>query len=724
MSKFMFEEELMRLRTQWLRRLSGLSVVLVMLTVGLQQISAQNLPVFRIGVLDDIDGSLFKGAQLATERINAAGGVQGADGTLFRLELVIQPIDALNAAESIANLGQASVIAVIGPETSAEALSNLPALQALGVPVLTTATDDTLNARDNTDVILRLRAQEALQGRALANYLTTDIGASSVVTVQLDLESTASVVGFSTAMNALGRPLQQALLFDQTNPIPRIAQRIISDNDQVVAVYGPPDLASELYLALRSADWGGVFAYNRASEAAFRNAIPTGQLRGILTTNTWSYGLNSAESQEFVTLYLRAYGEVPNEIAAATYDGVNLLAEAIGEAGDLLSNLYGIVNFAGVQGFLNPATLTRGEASSNALVLELGIFGAPFPVALYTGNQRQTLTSDDFAQATSTPMATATPEGAYATIDRAVQNVRSGPGTNYDVIGQLRLGETAQVIGANTDFSWVVIAFRGGNGWLSTDILNLQGDRRQIPVVAAPPPPTPLPATAVPTPSPIADIVIVGATPNRLTLGLPFSISVIVANQGALAAGPFAIATSLNPGGVFSSFNLPGLAGGQQMTVQLNGSLGAGSAGPQSIIIVADLNGQVDEGPAGEANNSSFFYNYIADAPLFATNPTGTVTIGDLATYTLDAGSADLQFGAGGLVPLGSSQFALLNGYANLDAVHYGVVTAAPFAASPITPLVPGQVIAIKTDGGNKFAVIYINNASPGNLTFTFRVYE
>ncbi len=710
-----------------LRSLTSFFIVLSLLgllSVSFWVTAAQPLPVFRIGVLADRNSPLGHGAALAAERFNQAGGVRGADGTFFRLELVFQPLDKLNPGASIANLGQASVIAVIGPESSAEALPNLAALQALGVPVLTTATDDTLLARDNTDLILRVRAQEALQGRALANYIVSDVSASSIVTVQLDLESTASVVGFSTAMTALGRPVQQTLLFDAMNPIPRIADQIIRTNPQVVAVYGPPALAGELYLLLREADWGGTFAFNRASEAAFRNAVPTPLLRSILTTSTWSYALNNPISQEFVTLYLRAFAEVPNEIAAAAYDAMTLLAQAIGKPGDLLTNLYSLVNVAGVQGFLNPATLTRGEASNNVVVMELGVFGAPFPVALFAGNQRQPVDDGDFALATSTPAPTPTPDGAFITITRNVQNVRSGPGTNFDVIGQLQRGETVPIIGANVDFSWVVINFRGVNGWLSTDILTLTGDRRQIPIIQSPPTPTPLPPTATPTPPPLADIVIVGATPNRLTLGAPFNVTVAVLNQGSIAAGPFAVASSLNPGGVFSAVNLPGLAAGQQVNVVLSGTLGTGSTGPQSVIIVADLNNEVNEGPAGEANNNIFAYNYIADAPLFAGNPMGQVTIGNLATFTFDVGTQDVQYGGGGLAPLGATQLALLSGFANLDSVHFDAANAAPFAPAPIL-LAPGQIIAVKTDGGNKIAVLRVDAVTPGvSLTFSYRVYN
>jgi hypothetical protein len=56
--------------------------------------------------------------------------------------------------------------------------------------------------------------------------------------------------------------------------------------------------------------------------------------------------------------------------------------------------------------------------------------------------------------------------------------------------------------------------------------------------------------------------------------------------------------------------------------------------------------------------------------------------------------------------------------------VHFDAANAAPFAPAPIL-LAPGQIIAVKTDGANKIAVLQVNAVSPGvSLTFTYRVYN
>src|SRR5690606_2243635 len=180
-------------------------VIMLMIMVSILTISfsqAQALPVFTIGVLDEEDGPLTRGVQLAVKEINDSGGVVGADGTAFQLQLVIQSPETMDFA--IANLEQASVIAVIGPIESETILGNINALTSLGVPILTPATDDTIIVNDDTNLLMRIRAQESLIGRALADYLVNDLNAATVATVQLDLESTVGVIGFTRAASQLG----------------------------------------------------------------------------------------------------------------------------------------------------------------------------------------------------------------------------------------------------------------------------------------------------------------------------------------------------------------------------------------------------------------------------------------------------------------------------------------------------------------------------------------
>src|SRR5437870_3509416 len=98
----------------------GIGLVAIVIWLAFSAVGAQSGPVFRIGVLDDELGPISNGARLAVNAINNAGGVRGADGTLFNLELIIQPTNGgTNLSNAVTALSQASVIAVLGPASNA-----------------------------------------------------------------------------------------------------------------------------------------------------------------------------------------------------------------------------------------------------------------------------------------------------------------------------------------------------------------------------------------------------------------------------------------------------------------------------------------------------------------------------------------------------------------------------------------------------------------------------
>ena len=63
-------------------------------------------------------------------------------------------------------------------------------------------------------------------------------------------------------------------------------------------------------------------------------------------------------------------------------------------------------------------------------------------------------------------------------------NVRSGPGTEYGVVGVIRAGETVDVGGCQG--SWCQVAFDGGTGYASRSYLQMAGAPSAGVVVQAP----------------------------------------------------------------------------------------------------------------------------------------------------------------------------------------------------------------------------------------------
>lgn len=69
---------------------------------------------------------------------------------------------------------------------------------------------------------------------------------------------------------------------------------------------------------------------------------------------------------------------------------------------------------------------------------------------------------------------------AYRTV-----NVRNGPGTQYDIIGQLNSGNEVQITGRSDDDSdWLRVDFQGSEGWVAYFTVTLLGVTDSLPIVS------------------------------------------------------------------------------------------------------------------------------------------------------------------------------------------------------------------------------------------------
>ena len=111
---------------------------------------------------------------------------------------------------------------------------------------------------------------------------------------------------------------------------------------------------------------------------------------------------------------------------------------------------------------------------------------------------------------------TPTPTGAAPTVTVSqATNCRTGPGTAYDQVGALSVGQSAQVVGKYTPANYLIILVSNGSCWLWGQYATVNGDLSGIPEV--PPPPTPTPhytATPKPTRTPTIALSPTEAPPN------------------------------------------------------------------------------------------------------------------------------------------------------------------------------------------------------------------
>lgn len=138
---------------------------------------------------------------------------------------------------------------------------------------------------------------------------------------------------------------------------------------------------------------------------------------------------------------------------------------------------------------------------------------------------------------TNIPPPTPSAGAATATATDYV-NVRSGPGTNYLVLGVAAPGATSEISGMSSDGGWWQVAIptehsATGYGWVSASYVYAQ-NTGSVPVVDAPPPPP----TVGPTPPPASGTgcALVSQTPEdgtEITVDTQFTTSWVLQNTGS-----------------------------------------------------------------------------------------------------------------------------------------------------------------------------------------------
>lgn len=126
----------------------------------------------------------------------------------------------------------------------------------------------------------------------------------------------------------------------------------------------------------------------------------------------------------------------------------------------------------------------------------------PTPTSIPTKTPSPLPTATRSPTPTETAIATPTPL-PDAIVLNPVVNIRTGPGTVYDVISQVMQEDELQITGRNQSGDWLVVTTPNGiRGWISASLLQINTPLQTVEQVASPPTPTPI-ATPTQTPTPV-----------------------------------------------------------------------------------------------------------------------------------------------------------------------------------------------------------------------------
>ncbi len=284
-------------------------------------------------ISDPIGEPMRRAARLAVEEINARGGVNGRPLQLIERDDYGNPDSAVRVA---AELYESAAVAVVGHLFSGTTIAASPIYNGGSRPMVELSPSS--SAPEVTEAgpwTFRLCPSDLAHGAALARWVTERLQFRQGAVFYLDDDD--------------GRGIREAF-----------AQRYRERNGRLVGLEpyldDVPDMGPQLErLTRRERPQFLLVAGNRGeAEAILRQAralqidVPllggdglegleqAGALaEGSYVSAAYHTSLNSQANRRFVAAYAQKYPDapVPNQPAAATYDGVNLIARAIEEGG-------------------------------------------------------------------------------------------------------------------------------------------------------------------------------------------------------------------------------------------------------------------------------------------------------------------------------------------------------------------------------------------------------
>jgi branched-chain amino acid transport system substrate-binding protein len=277
-------------------------------------------------------GYAIKGAKLALEAVNKAGGILGKQA-----ELIIEDDQTTNPGIVLAFsklAAQSDIVGFLGSIRSTQVHAMAPDVVKLGKPVMIGGTDPTLTHMGN-QWLFRFRPNDSYSGRVIADYGVNTLGKKKwAVLHSTDAFGTAGGKALTAALEKLGAPpvLDQGYA-NQSQDFTPVVLAIKQSGADVLGSYFT--FENDLGIFARQLRQLGVNIPWVGSPSIVN--ITALKLAGPALYNTYGvadYAEDSSEaSRTFGKLYRDAVKVAPDNQSSWPYDAVTVLAAAINKAG-------------------------------------------------------------------------------------------------------------------------------------------------------------------------------------------------------------------------------------------------------------------------------------------------------------------------------------------------------------------------------------------------------
>jgi branched-chain amino acid transport system substrate-binding protein len=302
-------------------------------------------------------GYAIKGARLALEAVNKAGGILGKQG-----ELIVEDDQTTNPGIVLAFsklAAQSDIVGFLGSIRSTQVHAMAPDVIKLGKPVMIGGTDPNLTHMGN-QWLFRCRPNDSYSGRVIAEFGVNTLGKKKwAVLHSTDAFGTAGGKALSGALEKLGSPsvLDQGYA-NQSQDFTPVVLAIKQSGADILGSYFT--FENDLGIFARQLRQLGVNIPWVGSPSITN--VTALKLAGPALYNTYGvadYAEDSSEaSKAFGKVYRDAVKVAPDNQSSWTYDAISVLAQGINKAGStdpgkIREAMLAIKKFPGAEGEYN-----------------------------------------------------------------------------------------------------------------------------------------------------------------------------------------------------------------------------------------------------------------------------------------------------------------------------------------------------------------------------------
>jgi branched-chain amino acid transport system substrate-binding protein len=298
---------------------------------------------------------------LAVDQANKDGGVNGKDVKVNFSDSTCTPLGAKQAAEKVIADG---VNAILGDECSSATLGMMPVLAQNKIPGVTPGSSALAITDPGNDWMFRIMPNEVIQGADLAKNALTKMGAKTAVILHENTDAGIGNAGvFKRFFEQGGGKVLDNIGFDRdVQDFTSIATRVAAlGHVDVIPTYtleGQGVKITDALAQARVTKGGGGNAVQIATiwlPLGFEAKVAKGAAEGYVRIVQFDPNDPNKAATEFLKEFKTKFNEVPDHIAAHSYDAVNVLIQAAKAKkstapADIRAGLVDMRGFAGVTG--------------------------------------------------------------------------------------------------------------------------------------------------------------------------------------------------------------------------------------------------------------------------------------------------------------------------------------------------------------------------------------